>query len=153
MGLITEKRDGRIKGRTCANVSLEALIATLIIDVYEERDVATFDVPGAYLHAEMDKDRVFMKLRGQFVDIMCDVNPEYKQFVTTEGPKHQKVLYLWVLWAIYGCIQSALLWYDLYVNTLEKLGFAINPYDRCVANKMINGRQCTIVFYVDNNKV
>jgi len=171
VNLITEKRDGRIKGRTCADgskqkrylrdgedyasptVSLEALIATLVIDAYEERDVATFDVPGAYLHAEMDKDRVFMKLRGQFVDIMCDVNPEYKQYVTTEGPKHQKVLYLWVLRAIYGCIQSALLWYDLYVNTLEKLGFAINPYDRCVANKMINGSQCTIVFYVDDNKV
>ena len=29
----------------------------------------------------------------------------------------------------------------------------INPYDRCVANKMINGSQCTIVFYVDDNKI
>ena len=32
-------------------------------------------------------------------------------------------------------------------------GFEINPYDRCVANKQINGKQCTIVFYVDDNKI
>ena len=29
----------------------------------------------------------------------------------------------------------------------------INPYDRCVANKVIDGKQCTIVWYVDDNKV
>ena len=34
-----------------------------------------------------------------------------------------------------------------------KHGFKINPYDRCVANKIINGKQCTIVFYVDDNKI
>ena len=31
--------------------------------------------------------------------------------------------------------------------------FVINPYDQCVANKMINGKQCTIVWYVDENKL
>ena len=29
----------------------------------------------------------------------------------------------------------------------------INPHDRCVANKMINGSQYTVVFYVDDNKI
>ena len=33
------------------------------------------------------------------------------------------------------------------------MGFEINPYDRYVANKIINGSQCTIVFYVDDNKI
>ena len=41
----------------------------------------------------------------------------------------------------------------MYAETLEKEGFVINPYDRCVANKIINGEQCTIVWYFDNNKV
>ena len=58
-----------------------------------------------------------------------------------------------ILQAIYGCIESALRWYELYAETLEKEGFVINPYDRFVANKVINGEQCTIVWYVDNNKV
>ena len=33
------------------------------------------------------------------------------------------------------------------------MGFRINPYDKCVANKMIDGHQCTIVWYVDDVKV
>jgi hypothetical protein len=31
------------------------------------------------------------------------------------------------------------------------MGFELNPYDQCVANKMINGKQCSIGFYVDDN--
>lgn len=33
------------------------------------------------------------------------------------------------------------------------MGFKINPYEKCIANKMINGKQCTIAWYVDHNKV
>ena len=36
---------------------------------------------------------------------------------------------------------------------MEGLGFKINPYDQCVANKVINGSQCTVCWYVDDNKV
>ena len=55
--------------------------------------------------------------------------------------------------AIYGCIKSALLWYELFSETLQGMGFVINPYDRCTSNKIINGKQCTIVWYVDDVKV
>ena len=55
--------------------------------------------------------------------------------------------------ALYGCIKSAMLWYNLFADTLQKDGFEINPYDFCVANKMVNGKQCTIVWYVDDLKV
>ena len=52
-----------------------------------------------------------------------------------------------------GCVKSALLWYELYTNTLKDIGFELNPYDLCVANKDINGKQCTIVWHVDDNKI
>ena len=29
----------------------------------------------------------------------------------------------------------------------------MNPYENCTANKMINGKQCTIQWYEENNKV
>ena len=32
-------------------------------------------------------------------------------------------------------------------------GFELNQYDRCVANKMVNGKQCILVWYVDDKKV
>ena len=170
INLIKQKRDDTIKGRTCADgskqrsrlkegestysptVTLEGLYMTMMVAAFEGRDVATFDVPGAYLHAEMPKDKqILLKLTGELVDIMCDVNTEHKPNVTYE--KGRKVLYMWVTRAIYGCIESALLWYNLYFTTLKEMGFKINEYDRCIANKNINGKQCTIAWYVDDNFV
>ena len=50
-------------------------------------------------------------------------------------------------------MKSALLWYELFTTTLKDMGFELNPYDECVANKMINGKQCTIAWHVDDNKI
>jgi hypothetical protein len=33
------------------------------------------------------------------------------------------------------------------------MGFELNSYDTCVANKTIDGQQCTIAWYVDNTKI
>ena len=85
------------------------------------------------------------------MDLMGEVNPDFKKYVIYENGV--KLLYLIILQALYGCIQPALLWYNLYSSTLVEEGFKINPYDKCVANRMINSKQCTIAFYVDDNKV
>ena len=45
-----------------------------------------------------------------------------------------------------------LFWKDL-TKTLTDWGFKLNPYDPCVANADINGSQCTIAWYVDDNKI
>lgn len=133
-------------------MTLEALLCSMMIDAYEQRAVATFDIPGVYLQASLPEDKfVLLKLEGQFVTIMCEVNPEYDQYIIEENGK--EVLYLRIKKALYGMIESALLWYELYVSVLMEMGFEINPYDMCVANKMINGKQCTIAWYVDDNKV
>ena len=50
-------------------------------------------------------------------------------------------------------MQSAILWYIIFKSCLENLGFKLNPYDLCVANKMVNGEQCTICWYVDDSKI
>ena len=38
-------------------------------------------------------------------------------------------------------------------NTLEDIGFKINSYDICVTNKEFDGKQCTVAWYVDDNKL
>jgi hypothetical protein len=90
VNLIKQKQTGEIKGRTCANgsvqqhlydksqttsptVATDALMYTTIIDAKERRDVATADVVGAYLNAEIDTFTV-MKLTGETVDIMIQVD-------------------------------------------------------------------------------
>ena len=123
---------------------------TLLIDAYEKRDVATTDVVGAYLLADMD-DYTIVKISGSTADIMCEVDPTYKELIVQK--KGKPTLYLQLSKALYGCMQSALLWYQTFKEYLEGLGFIINLYDPCVANKTIKGKQCTICWYVDDTEI
>jgi hypothetical protein len=167
INLVQQKRCGRFKGRTVADgrpqrnlydksetasptATMDALLLTILIDAYERRDVGTADIVGAYLKAQMD-DFVLMKFTGESVDILCKMDPRYLDFVTMAGKT--KVVYVRLVKAIYGCVKSALLWYNLFSSTLEEMGFVLNPYDPCIANRTINGKQCTIAWYVDDTKI
>ena len=50
-------------------------------------------------------------------------------------------------------LQAALLFWRLLSDTLIEWGFKLNEYNKCVANKIINGKQCTIIWHVDNLKI
>jgi hypothetical protein len=167
VNVIKEKRCGKIKGRHCADgsiqrdwyakhetssptLSVDSLFLSLLIDASEGRDVATADIAGAYLNADMD-ELVILRLTGEDVSLMCQVSPAFTAFVATE--RGQPVLYLRLDKALYGCVRSALLWYQLFTETLSHMGFTLNPYDACVANATIAGQQCTIAWYVDDNKI
>ena len=39
------------------------------------------------------------------------------------------------------------------VYNLQDVGFKLNPYNKCVAYKSINGKQCTIAWHVDDNRI
>ena len=58
-----------------------------------------------------------------------------------------------MLKALYGLLRSALLFYKKLSSDLENMGFEINPYDPCVANKMVNGSQMTVTWHVDDLKI
>ena len=163
--LIKEKRNGVIKGRTVVDgrkqrkwyekhevtsptISNDSLMALLTVSSAERRKIISWNVDGAYLLADQD-DFVIVKFTGESVDVLCDVDEGYKQYVSIENGK--KVLYLQLLKALYGCLRFALLWYELYSSKLQGMGFILNPYETCVANKTINGKQCSIGYYVDDN--
>jgi len=63
------------------------------------------------------------------------------------------MLYVKLRKALYGTLQAALLFWKLLSNTLKEWGFKINEYDQCVANKTVNGRQCTVIWHVDDLKI
>jgi Reverse transcriptase (RNA-dependent DNA polymerase) len=52
--------------------------------------------------------------------------------------------------ALYGCIESALLWYKELSTFLGSIGFYPNPYEKCILNKEQAGTQTTIAVYVDD---
>lgn len=52
---------------------------------------------------------------------------------------------------LYGTLKAALLLWKRLSSQLIKWGFKLNPYDSCVANNMINCKQCTIVLWHIND--
>lgn len=92
-----------------------------------------------------------MKIRGTLVDILVEMNPEkYSKYVTSENGR--RVIYVMMLKALYGMLESSLLYYKKFTKDIETIGFAVNPYDPCIANRMVDGSQHTICWHVDDLK-
>jgi hypothetical protein len=169
---LKEKRDGKIKGRTVAGgnkqrdyiskedassptVATESVLLTCIVDAEEERDVAVIDIPNAFIQTKVEdeKDMAFIRIRGVLVDILVEIAPDvYKKYVRVDR-KGVKQLLVQCQNALYGTMVASLLYYRKFVKSLSNIGFKLNPYDPCVANKMIAGKQMTICFHVDDCKL
>ena len=168
---VTEKRDGTIKGRTVYDgsgtrvwkdknetrsptVSGEGLILTCCIDAKEGRDVMSLDVPNAFIQTKLPdpkpgEDRVLMRIEGTLAEELLRIDPDrYLPYLVHE--KGRPVLYVVVKKAQYGMLEASLLWYKKFKADLESIGFVFNPYDPCVANRMVNDKQQTIRFHVDD---
>ena len=52
--------------------------------------------------------------------------------------------------AIYGTMVASLLYYKKFVKKLKRTGSQLNPYDPCVANRLVNEKNKIICFHVDN---
>ena len=109
-------RCGKIKGRVVVDgcrkrkyvqredtasptINLESLLMLQIMEASEDRDVATADIVGSYLLADI-KDKVLVKLTGRSIKIICKANERYKNYITTERGKD--VIYLTLEEALYG---------------------------------------------------
>ena len=54
---------------------------------------------------------LLLKLQGEFVNIMCEVNGEHRKHVRKENGTD--IPYMMLLRSIYGCIEADMLWYNL----------------------------------------
>jgi hypothetical protein len=63
------------------------------------------------------------------------------------------LLYVELLKALYGTLKAARFFWPLLSGKLQEWGFTINGYDACVANKVVDGKQCTIIWHVDDLKI
>jgi len=167
---LVEKRDGRIKARTCANgstqrsyiekedatsptVLTEAILITAAIEADQQRDIMTVDIPNAFVQTEIKdmKERITMKIKGRLAEMLISLDEQrYKDYMVTENG--EKVIYVQVIRALYGMLQASLLFYQKLRSDLEEIGFKINPYDPCVANRMVNGNMHTVTWHVDDLK-
>jgi len=154
---LKEKCDDSIKVRGCAEtsspmVSLEAIMCSCAIDAKEGRHIAVTDIPGAFLQADMDQN-VHMLLEVTIAELIVKLEPKLYRNYIWRNKNDKPMFYVKLRKALYGTLQVALLLWKLPSTTLTDWGFKINDYDQCVENKTINGKQCTIIWHVDDLKI
>jgi hypothetical protein len=111
---------------------------SVTIDAMEEYDVATVDIPGDFMQADID-EVLHVRFEGEISEMLVRMDPKlYWKYVRDENGK--TVIYFKLLKALYGMIRSALLFWKLLSSKLILWGFTINPYDWCVTNKIIDGK-------------
>ena len=169
---LAEKRDKTIKGRmvaggnkqrgfinkedaTSPTAALESVLLTSVIDAHEGRDVAVVDVPNAFVQTKLEEesDKAIVRLRGRLAELLVEVDPERYGPYAFKDSKGVTILLVQILNALYGIMRAALLYYQKFVKDIKSIGFKLNPYDPCVANKLVKGKMLTIVWHVDDLKV
>ena len=86
------------------------------------------------------------------VDMICDIDSCYNKYVLTNKKTGKKKLYGKLTKVVYDTLLGAILFCQKLSSQLYEWGYEQNPYNPCTFNKMINGKQLTIKFHVDNLK-
>eukprot|EP00957_Ditylum_brightwellii_P132103 10071748-Ditylum_brightwellii.AAC.1 len=121
---LKEKQCGRLTGQICADgrsqhdtipkediaspmVAPESVIITSVIDTKEGRDVATTDIPAAYLSTDMD-EYVIMVLEGKLAELLVKTASSiYRKYLGMRSD-NKPMLYVQLQKALYGYLKSAL---------------------------------------------
>ena len=128
---------------TSPTASLAAVFMVAAMAAHEGRKICVVDITGAYLNASMGDTVVHMRLDSHVSQCLRNLDPKFKGCESDDGSMTVKLNK-----ALYGCIQSARLWFETLTRALkEEYGMVSNPYDTCVLNK---GEELTIVIYVDD---
>jgi hypothetical protein len=131
-------------------VSTESMFITSVVAASKRRDVRCYDVPNAFVNTDVDEN-VLMVLQRELAEIMVHIAPQiYGKYIMVDR-RGMLMLYVKLQKVLYGLMRASLLFYRKLRGELEDYGFVVNPYDPCVANKDVGGReQLTIVWHVDN---
>eukprot|EP00957_Ditylum_brightwellii_P106390 8116251-Ditylum_brightwellii.AAC.1 len=103
-------------------ISLEAVLLTSIIEAKEGQDIAMTNIPVAYLSADID-EKVIMAMEGKLAELMVQTDPDLYQKYLGVGGKNTSILYVKLRKTLYGCLKSALLFYNKLEGNLKELVF------------------------------
>ena len=128
-------------------VSSSAVFTVLSIAAHEGRKAAVVDIGGAFLNAEMKTGvDIHMRLDRTMSELIIRLRCDYANFADPKG-----CITVVLDRALYGCVESAALWYENLRETMSTLGYERNRYEICVFNRRDkDGTQCTATVHVDD---
>ena len=123
-----------------------------IIDAMEGREVATADILGAFLQTDYDKGDIHIKPEGAMVTLLEEINTEYYNFFIRTEKGRRKCMYAEAKKAIYGTLETSLLFWAQISKILEEMGYQRNKYDWCVMKNIIDDKKFTTLWHVNDLK-
>ena len=132
--------------KTSPTVSLKVVMSLIARAVEKGWEIEDFDVPGAYLNANL-KPGHFHKMRigKKVASLLQEVDPTSRQFVQEDG-----TILVEIQKSLYGLPEAAQLWYEYLSGALKNGGYRQCPYDPCLFMRGTSNSQVSIVaIYVD----
>ena len=104
------------------------------------------DIGGAFLNASMTTGvPLHMRLDKTMSNFLIALDSTYSKFTDDRG----RIVVL-LKKALYGCVESAALWYGNLSKSMTALGYTCNESGICVFNRTDSrGVQCTATVHVD----
>ena len=136
-------------------VSAEFTPLTATTEACKGRDITACNITNAYIQTEAEEVNsdgigTIMKIWSAPVNILHKMDPQCQDCVVMEG--NQKVLHMHIAKAIHGPLVSTMPFHKKPVKDLKGHGFAMNPQNPCVANKLVNREQLTISWHAADLK-
>jgi hypothetical protein len=116
-----------LKELSSSTIKNESIMLLFTLSLMNNDIILSADIVGAYLNAFMEKD-VYMKFNKFESKLLCELNNKLIKFINEED----QCLYVKLVKALYGCVESAKLFYNLLKKILLEYGFILHPLDECV---------------------
>lgn len=132
--------------KSSPTAKLDHILLVLALAAKFGCDCSVVDITGAYLEADWTNPvKQLVWLEKPMVDILVAKYPEYAEFVEPDGRMLTQAMK-----ALYGCLESSRMWYDLLTSVLSDMGFEKTDIDPCVMVMHRDGRKLIVVIYVDD---
>ena len=100
-------------------VSTEGLMLSCMIDAIESQEVATADIPEAFLQTDYDKGGIHTKLEGDMFILLEYINPKYYKYFIYTDKCGGKCMYAESKKDIYVTLEASLLFWGGLSKSLE----------------------------------
>ena len=140
-----QQERSELEDTSSPTVKLVSVMIMLAVAAHLGMKGSTHDVGTAYLNADMSGEEVHMMLDRVMTELLTQIKPEYTKFVDDKGQICMKLDK-----ALYGCIQSARLWYERLKSSLLEWGYVTHEQDPCVFTKQADSGLVTLLVHVDD---
>ena len=121
-------------------VSLTSVMIGAAVAAHRGHHIMTLYHKAANLDAAMKGPEVIMLLTPDVSSLLIELDPTHTKYLRSD-----KRIAVRLKNALYGCIQSAVLWYNELSSTTEGMGYVKNPYDLCSSRRANTTGDCSIL--------